>query len=1178
MRLRILFVGALVVLLGFSPQSAAALSNEQRTVSPLPAADYSTHSVCGLPAPGRASCLALELVPETPAARAHARPLGMTLSAPVKAGKAVEVCSPPTAAEGCYGLRPQDLHGAYGLSTTAPSAQTIALVDAYDDPSIEEDLKVYDEAFRLPSCTTANGCFTKVNEQGRASPLPAANAGWAVEISLDIETAHATCQNCHIVLVEASNETYAALEAAEETAASRMAATEISNSWAGREPIADSAVFNHPGIAITAATGDHGYRNWDVQYGDEANYVGYPASSPHVVAVGGTRLDVTEGAWTGETVWNDGSTIDGQNGAGGGGCSERFTAPSWQQELPNWSSVGCGSMRAEADVSADADPYTGVAVYDSIPVEGRSGWRDIGGTSLASPLIASVFALAGGAGGVEYPAKTLYENASKDPGSLHDITSGSNGECMKEFDLETGLSGCTALEEAERSCAGEAICLAGAGYDGPIGVGTPDGIGAFQPAGAGARKSQRIEFTSSAPSSAVAGGSVYTVSASASSGLTVSFSSGTPSVCSIAASTVRPLAAGTCTVDANQAGDYEYDAALQVQQSFVIGRNSQTVAFTSSPPVSASVGGFPMYEVHATASSELPVELRSETPSVCEVWALTETGAIIRLSAAGTCIIAAFQEGNESFAAAPEVRQSFAVSGDGQIIQWISEPPTSATLKGPVYEVEATATSGLPVSFSSATPSVCSVGSTIEGYRATVTYSAAGTCTVDANQAGNAEIGPAPELQQSFTVSKRSQRIEFISSAPQSATLDGAGYVLSVAASSGLPVSLSSATPSICTLTGTTASFIAVGTCTIDANQAGDGEFDTALEAQQSFAVGRRLQNIEFTSSAPASATFGGAAYTVSATASSGLAVSLSSGTPSVCSVTGSMVTFVGTGVCTINADQAGDTEYATAIQAQQSFTVAKRSQLITLTSVPPSSAIVGGAVYTVSASASSGLQVLFSSGTPSACVVAGSTVRFIAMGTCTIDAGQPGDSEYGAAPEAQQSFTVASAPLLAYIPVPTSVLTSTSTTPLTPSPDSDFNLLGRPAVNSKTGAITFTASVSNPGTFTWLITFQNGKFGAFTASKARCETGRLAVDGKCRLAKIAFGEAHMSVDTAGAVSFTVAPSASARQALENALKHGRGLPVTAILTFQSALGGLPVSHTQSIAVTLKTTARDREK
>ena len=135
---RILLAGALMMLLWLSAQSAAAQVNMQRTVSPLPASDYSTHSACGLPAPGRAGCLALELVPETPAARAHARPLGMTRSAPVKAGKAVEVCSPPTPAEGCYGLRPQDLHGAYELPTTAPSAQTIALVDAYDDPSIEE--------------------------------------------------------------------------------------------------------------------------------------------------------------------------------------------------------------------------------------------------------------------------------------------------------------------------------------------------------------------------------------------------------------------------------------------------------------------------------------------------------------------------------------------------------------------------------------------------------------------------------------------------------------------------------------------------------------------------------------------------------------------------------------------------------------------------------------------------------------------------------------------------------------------------------------------------------------------------------------------------------------------------------------------------------------------------------
>jgi hypothetical protein len=154
--------------------------------------------------------------------------------------------------------------------------------------------------------------------------------------------------------------------------------------------------------------------------------------------------------------------------------------------------VGCASKRAVSDVSADADPYSGLAVHYTSPQCKSSyeepkgvkhvlkGWCTIGGTSLASPLIASVFALAGGAGGVQYPARTLYERAAKSPAALHDSVSGSNGECAKGFN-EEGVASCTAAEEAAASCASQLICLAASGYDGPTGVGTPNGILAFQP-------------------------------------------------------------------------------------------------------------------------------------------------------------------------------------------------------------------------------------------------------------------------------------------------------------------------------------------------------------------------------------------------------------------------------------------------------------------------------------------------------------------------------------------------------------------------------------------------------------------------------------------------------------------------------------------------------------------------
>jgi hypothetical protein len=510
------------------------------SVAPLPASNYLTRPACRAPAPGQAGCLAVELVPRTAEARAHTHPLGMTRGGPLE-----EAASPKN---GDYGLRPMDLRTAYfpGEAPEAPASapQTIALVDAYNDPEAEADLGVYDKEFGIEACTEANGCFEKVNQRGERGDLPfptseserteeltvcedprATNAerkaacetveeaeGWAVEISTDIETANAICQkHCHIVLVEATTDSYEDLEAAEETAVrigregTTADDTEVSNSWGGGpEPVLDSAAFDHPGTVITAAAGDDGYLNWtDATEAEEAKeeyYEGadYPASSPHVVAVGGTHLGLSSGgAWKEETVWNDDPRDGDENyGAGGGGCSTQFSAPAWQSGVPDWAKVGCGTgpaaKRAVADVAADADPYSGVAVYDSVPdfheeVVGKKvetvntplEWWPIGGTSVASPIIASMFALAGGSHGVEYPAQTLYEHL--ETGLLHPVTSGGNGECD---DLYASCTGSLKPFSARFAfdCGKEAlICNASSGYNGPAGVGTPNGIGALKP-------------------------------------------------------------------------------------------------------------------------------------------------------------------------------------------------------------------------------------------------------------------------------------------------------------------------------------------------------------------------------------------------------------------------------------------------------------------------------------------------------------------------------------------------------------------------------------------------------------------------------------------------------------------------------------------------------------------------
>jgi hypothetical protein len=495
--------GGLLVLgrglaVGLLCASTAAQASAAAQTEPSASA-YRVHAVCAPPAPGSASCLALRLVAKEPLAVPGARALRDSAGAtPRSASPAVVEQTTPIPRS----LTPNALHAAYDLPTTtaASATQTIGIVDAYDDANVEGDLRRYDQQFDLPECTSEDGCFSKVNQAAKATPLPPSlgvtERGWAQEIATDVEMAHSVCQNCHIVLAEANSEEYADLEQAEQAAVA-LGATEISNSWGGAEPNFDNQAFNHPGIVITASSGDDGWRNWFAE--PEARFVNYPAASPHVVAVGGTRLllNQADNAWLGEEVWNDGAEEEGFKeeagfGAGGSGCSEDLPAPAWQLSLSNWAAVGCGEKRAVADVSADGDPLTGVAVYDSTENEGTKGWNIIGGTSVASPIIAAVFALAGGAHGVAYPARTLYENEARSSSSLHDVVSGSNGECLKPFDFQSEQSSCSAHEEAE-SCLQEAICLAGPGYDGPTGLGTPDGLAAFEPPAEAQREASTIE-------------------------------------------------------------------------------------------------------------------------------------------------------------------------------------------------------------------------------------------------------------------------------------------------------------------------------------------------------------------------------------------------------------------------------------------------------------------------------------------------------------------------------------------------------------------------------------------------------------------------------------------------------------------------------------------------------------
>jgi hypothetical protein len=339
------------------------------------------------------------------------------------------------------GYGPSSLQSAYNLTLAAAASgkgQTVAIVDAYDDPDAESNLAVYRAQYGLPPCTTANGCFDKVNQEGEASPLPAAagTTGWATEESLDLDMVSAICPNCHILLVEADNNLFVNFGTAVDSAVA-LGSQFVSNSYAGPEASEDTALnayYDHPGVAVTVAAGDSGY-------GAE-----FPASSPYVTAVGGTELIADKAAARGwaEQVWGNGTS--GTDGDGtGSGCSAYEAKPSWQTD------TGCAN-RTVADVAADADPDTGAAIYDSYD---QPGWLQVGGTSEATPIIAATYALAGPPGAGDSPAEYPYEHT----GELNNVIAGSNGSCSPAY-----------------------LCNGESGYNGPTGNGTPDGTGAFRAA------------------------------------------------------------------------------------------------------------------------------------------------------------------------------------------------------------------------------------------------------------------------------------------------------------------------------------------------------------------------------------------------------------------------------------------------------------------------------------------------------------------------------------------------------------------------------------------------------------------------------------------------------------------------------------------------------------------------
>jgi hypothetical protein len=488
----------------------------------------------------------------------------------------------------------------------------------------------------------------------------------------------------------------------------------------------------------------------------------------------------------------------------------------------------------------------------------------------------------------------------------------------------------------------------------------------------------------------------FGISATASSNLTVSFTSNTRPVCTVNVATVTILTAGTCSITASQAGNEIYAPATPVTRAFTVVA-TETITFG---PLSNVTLGVSSFIVSATSSSGLTVSFASNTRPVCTVNVATVT-----ILTAGTCSITASQAGNGTYAASPPVTQTFTVFNTQTIT---FGPLSNVTLGAAPFAISATASSGLTVTFASNTPSVCTVN------LATVTILTAGSCSITASQAGNGTFAAATPATQAFTVLK-TQTITFV---PLShVTLGVSPFTVSATASSGLTVTFASNTPSVCTVNVATVTILTAGSCSIIASQAGNGTYAAATPATQAFTV----LGTQTTTFGPLSnVTLGVSPFTVSATASSGLRVSFASNTVSVCTVNVATVTILTAGNCSITASQAGNETYAAAAPVTQAFTVLTPQ---TITFAPLSNVTLGVVPFTVNATASSGLTITFTSNTLSVCTVNATTVTILTAGNCSITASQAGNGNYAAATPVTQASTVLQTQTITFAPLSSVIL-----------------------------------------------------------------------------------------------------------------------------------------------------------
>jgi subtilase family serine protease len=474
-------------------------------------------SACAAAAPDHMSCFAQKIVAKrVTTAKANQLP-------------AVARVRPSFGNGPAGGFTPGEVAKAYGFNPNGSTNQTVAIVDAYRDPSVLADLNHFDSQYGLPPETASS--FTVVNQTGGSVSAINTDVGWAGETALDVDAVRGLCHKCKILLVEATTNDNANLGAAVNYAAAH--AKIVSNSYGGPETDPENtpavkADYDHHGVAILASTGDDGWYAWDqsnIGCPNSCTTVptddvpSTPASYNTVVGVGGTALYVNpNGTRSLERVWNEngpagvwGFNLGAPIGAAGSGCSTQINGQLWQQKVAGYTSLGCGTTRRNGvDIAAIADPFTGYDIYETTATWCASGnqddngnacpttdplWETFGGTSLASPVIGAMWALAGGPGAVKYPALSLYGHF-KSGHPTYDVTVGGTGLCdtatpgfcsggdnpnswIAGQDLDCGWS--TTNLANTNFLANHYQCYAKPGYDGVSGVGVPIGLTVFKP-------------------------------------------------------------------------------------------------------------------------------------------------------------------------------------------------------------------------------------------------------------------------------------------------------------------------------------------------------------------------------------------------------------------------------------------------------------------------------------------------------------------------------------------------------------------------------------------------------------------------------------------------------------------------------------------------------------------------